>query len=111
MKRNLWWQKLLLLAVYGAVVGIFWYFQIPCIWKMTVGIPCPGCGMSHALLAALRLQFAEAFRWHPMVWSLPLLLGYYITDGHLFPNRKINRFMILLIGIGFLIHWIYGLFW
>ena len=35
------------------------------------GIPCPGCGMSRALFALLRLDFGAALRWHPMIYVQP----------------------------------------
>ena len=35
------------------------------------GVPCPGCGLSRALFALLRLDFAAAFRYHPMIYVLP----------------------------------------
>ena len=37
------------------------------------------CGMTRALLAALRLDFAAAFSYHPLFFLLPFfLLGYYL---------------------------------
>lgn len=110
LKRNTLWQKLLFLAIYAVIVGAFWYFQIPCVFKKFLGFPCPGCGMSHAVLAVLRLDFAEAFRCHAMFWSLPLLLGYYFTDGHLFLGEKWNRIIFCVIAIGFLLNWLCGIF-
>ena len=35
------------------------------------GVPCPGCGMSRAAFALLRLDFSAAFRYHPMIFVLP----------------------------------------
>ena len=40
------------------------------------GVPCPGCGMSRAVFALLRLDFAAAFRYHPMIFVLPPVLLY-----------------------------------
>lgn len=40
------------------------------------GIPCPGCGMSRALCALLRLDFGAALRWHPMIYVLPPVVLY-----------------------------------
>ena len=42
-----------------------------CGLRVTLGIPCPGCGMTRAVLAAARLDWASAMRWHPL--ALPLL--------------------------------------
>ena len=40
-----------------------------CYLKGVIGIPCPGCGITRALLSATKLHFAEAFYWHPL-WLL-----------------------------------------
>ena len=50
-----------------------------CPFRFFFGISCPGCGMTRALLAALRLDFAAAFSYHPLFFLLPFfLLGYYL---------------------------------
>ena len=40
------------------------------------GVPCPGCGLSRAVYALLSLDFAVAFRYHPMVYVLPPVVLY-----------------------------------
>lgn len=42
------------------------------------GVPCPGCGLSRAFAALLRLDFAAALRFHPMVFVLPPVVLYVI---------------------------------
>lgn len=41
---------------------------ITCPIKFLTGISCAGCGMSRAFLAALKLDFASAFHFHPLFW-------------------------------------------
>jgi hypothetical protein len=43
-----------------------------CPFRLLTGIPCPGCGMGHALIHALRGDFAGSFHYHPL--GLPLLV-------------------------------------
>jgi Protein of unknown function (DUF2752) len=43
-----------------------------CGMRVVLGIPCPGCGMTRAVLAAARLDWAASMRWHPL--ALPLLV-------------------------------------
>lgn len=45
-----------------------------CVFRSVTGIPCPGCGMTRALTAAVRFDLAAAFSYHPLWWTLPLLL-------------------------------------
>lgn len=42
-----------------------------CAFRTVTGLPCPGCGMGHALLLAFNGRFADSFAAHPL--GLPLL--------------------------------------
>jgi len=42
-----------------------------CPFRLLTGLPCPGCGMGHALVYALRGDFGASFRSHPL--GIPLL--------------------------------------
>ena len=60
-----------------------------CPFRFFFGISCPGCGMPRALLAALRLDFAAAFSYHPLFFLLPFfLLAMYEKNGQ--PLEKIQ---------------------
>ena len=61
------------------------------------GIPCPGCGMSRAGFALLRLDFAAAFRYHPMIYVLPPVLLYALFGRKPLLGAK-RRERILLLG-------------
>lgn len=37
----------------------------PCLFEATLGVPCPGCGMTRAFSAIPQGHFAEAWRLHP----------------------------------------------
>jgi hypothetical protein len=64
-------------AAYGAVLLQAYRPVLPenganfCPFRRLTGIPCPGCGMGHALVFALRGDFAGSFRSHPL--GIPLL--------------------------------------
>lgn len=45
---------------------------IGCPVRWLTGISCAGCGMTRAVLWAVRLQFDKAFYYHPLFWMLPL---------------------------------------
>lgn len=79
---------------------------ITCIIKSAFGIACPGCGMTRAVLSAIRLDFITAFALHPMFWSLPLLILYFLYDGRLFKSKKVDVGLLTLILAGFLLSWI-----
>ncbi len=49
---------------------------IPCVFRLTTGLRCPGCGVTHMLLSLLRLDFAAAFRQNAALLCLsPALLA------------------------------------
>ena len=41
-----------------------------CLVRIVTGVPCPGCGITRATLAAAHLHFAEAQRFHPLSLAL-----------------------------------------
>lgn len=92
---------------YAAAAKVFGW---PCPILYWTGIPCPGCGMTRALTAALRGAWREALEYHAMVWSLPLLAAVFLTDGRIFRTEWKNRLLIALLGIGFVLTWIGRLF-
>ncbi len=69
------------------------------------GIPCLSCGMTHALISAARLDFATAFGFHLMFWSIPLLYICFLKDGRLLKNKYLNTSFYLIIGIGFIVNY------
>lgn len=79
---------------------------ISCIWKHLLGFPCPGCGFTSALLAALRGDLREAMHRHPLFWLFPLILVLFIRDGRLFKTEKVNIALMLAIGGAFIIVWV-----
>ena len=67
-----------------ALILIFvfaWAVCFGCAVYRLLGVPCPGCGMTRAWLQALRLDFAGAFRWHPLFWTVPLVALFLIFFG------------------------------
>ena len=102
-------DKLITCAMLAVVLGVLYAFQLPCPVRYLLHVPCPGCGMSRAYVHVLHLDFYSAFRMHPMFWSMPLLAVYYFADWRLFKRKWLDRGMLALIGIGFLVNWIFQL--
>ena len=109
MKINDFKQKLIVLTATAVLVFAWAYFGIYCLFKKLLGIPCPGCGMTRAYLALLRLDIRGAFEMHPMFWSVPILLVFYLFDGKVFRKEWINVAILVLIFAGFLVNWIFNL--
>ena len=99
-------QKIILTFAYLAILVVFYFLNVPCLFLSLLKIPCPGCGMTRAILAAVRFDFLDAFVSHPMFWSMPILYAYFLLDNGLFSSRRVNSILLHLIGIGFLVQWI-----
>ena len=68
---------LLVLLILGALAYVTAFlFGWNCPVKWLTGMPCPGCGLSRALAALLRLDFRAALRFHPMIFVLPPVVLY-----------------------------------
>ena len=72
--RNKWVRLvavLTLFSVYCLVMTLT--VGTPCPMRYLTGFPCPACGMTRANLLAIRLDFAGAFRMHPLFFYSYLL--------------------------------------
>lgn len=98
--------KAVITILYLAAVTVLYLSPISCIFIELFGIRCIGCGMTRALLSAIRFDFASAFGYHAMFWSLPILFLYFVFDGNLFKNKILNRAVFIAIAVGFIINWI-----
>lgn len=105
--RNCYIRRLLLLAAMAVYFSLAFYLMrktgIGCIFLYLWKIPCPGCGMTRAILALLRLDFAAAFSWNPLIYAMPYVFCYvfFPMDG------KIHRRILAIVGIAALINWLY----
>lgn len=103
--RGLLFRLLMLLLACGVLMLALW-LNIGCLFRNITGIPCPGCGMSRAWLAALRLDLITAFRYHPMFWSVPVLMAYCLFDGQIVGRKWLNFGLLGFIALGALINYI-----
>lgn len=63
--------RLGILVALGATLALSIYTEFPlCPLASSVGVPCPGCGLTRATLALLNGDVQAALRFHPLVWLL-----------------------------------------
>lgn len=103
-------EKLLLTGGLLLAVALMYVTGVGCIIKRVTGIPCPGCGMTRALSAALRFDFRTAFSYHAMFWALPLMYLFLIYDLSPFRSRLLNRLCGGVLIAGFFGNWLWHLF-
>ncbi|MBQ7338227.1 MAG: DUF2752 domain-containing protein [Clostridia bacterium] len=79
----------------AAVYLVLFALGIGCPIKYVTGISCPGCGMTRACLAALRLDFDAAFTYHPLwVTLLPVAFA-----ALFFYAKQKKKALIVLAGL------------
>lgn len=99
-----------LLAGY-AVFVMYTGTGFPCLFRYFFHIQCPGCGITHMLLALAEGDFVSAFHYHPVVfvagpfllWVLYRNLRAYLTDGDACWRgwEKTGMMVVLILLIGF----------
>lgn len=98
-------EFVLILGTLGILVLILYISDVKCLVKYTVGVPCPGCGLTRAWLSFLKMDLRAAFRWHPLFWIVPIVVIIEVfMKGKLFKNKKLNIMFwiflsILIIGV------------
>lgn len=67
--------------------------QYRCPVYQTLGVPCPGCGMSRAAMSLMRGDFAGAFAWHPGIYVL-IFLALLFAAGLLSAKNRTGQMLI-----------------
>ena len=78
-------------AAFAAYFAVSLAFDIPCVIRESIGVSCPGCGMTRAVIAAFRGDFCAALAFHPLLFVMPPLVFM------LFFSAKDTRFFTFLI--------------
>lgn len=74
-----------------------------CLVQRTIHLPCPMCGMTRASVALFQLRFVDAFRWHPLVYIMPLLFCTFFLQGYRMFSKIYNSKIFWGIVIGLFI--------
>lgn len=78
----------LVMSAAGIGIGVLYYLflygrlpQIPCFFSAVMGIYCPGCGGTRAVIALLQGHFLKAVWYHPLVpYGVVIMVGFMSTQ-------------------------------
>lgn len=98
------YKVIFFIAVSGIILLVFYH----CPFLYFFGIPCPGCGMTRALIAASRLDFKEAFYYHPLFLVVIIAAVYMLLKltGRVSVSKKAENNLLKGICILFIIVYI-----
>ena len=89
------------IAVMGVLAALMLLDIYRCPFKAVTGIPCPGCGMTRAVLSACKGDFRGAFYYHPLwIVAVPLVLVEVLNAmGGIKIPAKANNMILIIAGI------------
>ena len=75
--QDLWNIRIAILvfAIYFVIGRKFLYSLCPMV--IMTGFPCPGCGLTRAMFMVLRGDFAGAWKMHPFIYGVIILVGWF----------------------------------
>lgn len=80
-----------------------------CPMVVFTGFPCPGCGLTRAGFAVLRLDFARAWQTHPFIYPLMVLTVLFCINRYLLKKQKMpvlkNCLIVVLASMIFFYIW------
>lgn len=88
------------------VYTVFAHMGITCLFQHILHIPCPGCGMTRAFLSLLRLDFAAAWHYNPLIFCMPYVFIYIFFDLR---PEWLHRRLLAIIGVLALVNWTFVL--
>jgi len=71
--KNIW--GIAAAGLYVVAANAAFGYICPSMWFL--GLPCPACGLSRAVLSLLRLDFGAAVLYNPMVFAVPPAVYFY----------------------------------
>jgi hypothetical protein len=70
-------------SIIGIILHQFYEIDIliPCLFTSIFGFNCPGCGITHAFIEIVSLNFIEAWQYNPLIYVvLPAGILYILKD-------------------------------
>jgi hypothetical protein len=71
-----------------------------CPVRLAFGVPCPGCGLTRATLAAARLDLATALRFHPLCPALIAVAAAMVSLAFTTSDATWRRAVTIVTGSG-----------
>ena len=100
--RRAIWLTAALAAYFAVAYTLLDHFGITCVFLELFGIPCPGCGMTRALVSLVRLDFYQAAKHNVIIFFIPYVFAFVLFD---FQHRRHITFLKVIAAVA-IINWI-----
>lgn len=89
------------------IILIFLLLFFKCPMKLLFDIPCPGCGMTRAIISLLKFDFKVSFTYNPLAIFVLLALVYFIfIRKFLKIPSKFEKLYLVLLAVSLVVLWI-----
>lgn len=108
IKTDIIQYKALIAALLICMTVLFLLFHKICVFSIVIGYPCPGCGITRALMLFLTFQWREAFAMNPMIFIwIPFIV--YAAVCRYVLNRRMKHFTVICTAVCVLSLAVYGI--
>lgn len=85
-------------------------FKASCPVVFVTGLPCPGCGMTRAVIAILRFDFAKAFELNPVSFPIVLfVIAFFFFRYFIGKTPKVFKVFFAILGVMLFLRYLYGM--
>ena len=94
-------KRIVIIALITLTIIIFNFIGVGCPILFLTGIPCMGCGITRATVALLKGNLNRAFKYHPLIFLVPLMCFLMFDDRMVDKNsryykmKEISRYIII----------------
>jgi hypothetical protein len=81
-------KKIVIRDIFIVLVGMLYWlfvkktgFAIPCVFYTITGYKCPGCGITHSIMALTGGHLRTAFECNPFLWIAGPVIIYLLIKG------------------------------
>ena len=108
--KNAKWAMLVIVAYFVFMRTVF---HSACPVVITVGYPCPACGLTRAGWALLHLDFPGAFRMHLFIYPIAAFVATYCVERYILLKQKASPWMmraLIVLLIGMILYYIWRMY-
>ncbi len=100
------WLAVLLIIYFFIAYTLLDYFDTTCIFLKFTGIPCPGCGMTRALISVLNMDIIGAIKNNIVIFFMPYIFIYIFSDF----KSKVHNILLIIIAVIAIINWLFKIY-